>query len=352
MRNLGKFLAPVLFFYVLPATGQTPEQRPDMDNYQPARSNGPLPSAFLTSTTEKIKEDRKKIDLGLDKGMQKTEDDFYMQTNYAVDQLRFSGTVLVNDTMGMYVNRVADTLLAGDPELRKKLTFFILRSQYVNAFTTNEGAIFVTVGLLTRLHNEAELAMVLAHEIIHYKRQHVITGYVEGEKARQGIGQYEATTFENRFLKRHRYARNQESQADEEGFDLLIASNYDPQASVGAFDILALAEAPFSDAHFDKSFFESNYFVFPSKFQPDTVKAVKPADDDEDDDLATHPSVYKRRKAMMKRFGKLNAADTSGKQFLVSELMFYRVREIARFEECAEHIGDTDYSPAIYSNYS
>src|SRR6185436_15879189 len=192
--------------------------------------------------------------------MQKAEDAFYLQTNYQVDQMRFSGEVLVNDTMGMYVNRVADSLLLGqDAELRHKLKFYILRSYEVNAFTTDQGAIFVTVGLLTRLHNESELAYVLAHEVIHYKRHHVLIGYKEGVKAQQGVGQYEQTTFENRFLKRHRYARSQESQADEEGFELLVNSNYDPHAAIGAFDILALADSPFSDTTFSKSFFETNY---------------------------------------------------------------------------------------------
>jgi hypothetical protein len=266
--------------------------------------------------------------------------------------MRFSGEVLVNDTFSIYINRVADSLLLKqDPELRKKLKFYILRSPSVNAFTTDQGAIFVTIGLLTRLKNEAELAFVLAHEVIHYKRNHVLTGYVEGVKAREGIGQYDQTTFENRFLKRHRYSRAYESQADDEGFELLMNSNYDPHAGIAAFDILALADAPFSDTLFKKSFFESGYMVFPSKFYVDTIKKIKPEDEDQDDDLATHPSVFKRRKVIIKKFGKLGA-DTTGSKFLVSEEMFWRIREMARFEEIAEHTGVTEFGEAIYSNYA
>jgi beta-barrel assembly-enhancing protease len=349
MINLRKLLAPAFILFTFSLAAQT-GQHPGMDNYKPARSNGPLPKDFLTSTVEKYEKDKQQIDAGQDESMQKAQDAFYLQTNYSVDQLRFSGAVLVNDTMGQYVNRIVDTLLASDKELRSKLTFYILRSAYVNAFTTNQGAIFVTVGLLTRLHNEAELAFVLGHEIIHYKRNHVITGYVEGVKAREGVGQYEATTFENRFLKRHRYARSQESQADEEGFDLLVASNYDPRAAIAAFDILALADAPFSDTLFTKDFFETNYLVFPSKFYVDTIRPIKPQDEDEDDDLATHPSVYKRKKAMLRRFNKLS--DTTGSKFLVSEKMFWRVKEMARFEEIALHTGDADFGESMYSNYS
>ncbi|HEU4718506.1 MAG TPA: M48 family metalloprotease [Bacteroidia bacterium] len=346
MLNLRKiilfsaFLVPLL----LPA-----QQKPNMDNYQPPQSNGPLPPNFLISTVDKYEQDRQKIQQNQDKKMQKAEDDFYLQTNYSVDQMCFSGEVLVNDTMGQYVNRVADTLLWNDKETRKNISFYILRSPIVNAFTTDQGIIFVTVGLLTRLDNEAELAFVLGHEITHYKHHHVYIGYVEGVKMQQGMGQYEATTFENRYLKRHRYARSQESQADDEGFDMMVAAGYDPHAAIKAFDILALADYPFSDTTFNKSFFETNYLIFPSKYQPDTVKGIRPDNEDEDDDLATHPSTYKRRKAIIHKFNKLQ--DTTGALFKVSESMFWRVKAIARFEECSEHSQDQEFSEAMYSDY-
>lgn len=345
MKRLSQ-IASVLCFPVLLFA-----QHPNMDNYKPARSNGPLPKDFLTSTAEKYEQDIQKISTD-DQKEQKAEQQFYLQNNYSIDQLRFSGTVLVNDTLGMYVNRVADSLLLKqDPELRKKITFYVLRSSAVNAFTTDQGVIFVTVGLLTRLQNEAELAYVLAHEIIHFKRHHVLQGYQEGVKAQNGIGKYEETTFENRYLKRHRYARSQESQADEEGFELLVNSNYDPHAAIAAFDILALADAPFSDTSFSKNFFETYYLLFPSRFQVDTVKAIKPQDEDEDDDLATHPSVYKRRKAIVKKFSKLDPKDTTGVYFLVSSEMFYKIKEMARFEECDEHISDGEWTQSIYADY-
>jgi hypothetical protein len=345
----------LLLFVLLPAFlfAQTPINQPNLDNYQPARSNGPLPKEFLISTADKVALDKQKIDQGQDKKMQKADEQFYLQTNYSVDQMRFSGEVLVNDTMSLYINRVADSLLLGqDPELRHKLKFYLLRSPAVNAFTTDQGVIFVTVGLLTRLHNEAELAYVLAHEVIHYKRHHVIVGFEEGVKAQAGEGKYGETTFENRFLKRHRYARSQESQADEEGFELLVNSNYDPHAAIAAFDILSLADAPFSDTTFTKSFFESEYFRFPSKFYVDTIKAIKPQNEDEDDDLATHPSVYKRRKVIVRKFGKLSGTDTTGNKFLVSESMFWKVKAMARFEEVSEHTASTEYNESMYSNYA
>lgn len=323
-----------------------------MDNYQPAKSSGTLPPDVLSTTTEKYEKSRQNINTNQSEELQKAEDDFYLQTNYAVDQILYSGTILVNDSMGNYVNRVADSLLVNDPETRAQINIYVLRSPVVNAFATDRGSIFVTVGLLTRLHNEAELAFVLAHEIIHYKRRHVLTGYIEGVQMQQGDGKYSATTAENRFLKRHSYARAQETQADEEGFDMVVASNYDPHAAMGAFEILLMADFPFTDVDFNKSLFESPNFVFPSKFYSDTIKEYKIDDDDEENELATHPSVPKRLKNMKRRLGKLTGTDTLGSYFLVSETLFYRIRAMAMFEEAALHTNDGEYKEAVYINQS
>lgn len=343
MRIYLILLCSVLHFCVF-------AQLPSMDHYRPAQSSGYLPKDLLISTTQRYEDASQQIDKGQNQQLQKAEEEFYMQTAYSIDQIRFSGSILVNDSMGMYVNRVADSLLAHDPVLRSQLHIYVLRSPVVNAFATDQGAIFVTVGLLTRLRNEAELAYVLAHEIIHYKRRHVLSGYIEGVKLKEGIGQYEAMTFENRFLKKHRYARNQETQADEDGFELLVRSNYDPHAAITAFDILAAADLPYSDTLFKKSFFESDYLFFPSKFYADTVKPYKIDDSERENDFATHPSTTKRKKGMIKRFGKLS--DTTGSYFLVSREFFLRVKMMARFEECFLHTNEANYRTAIYMNYS
>ncbi|GAB4134241.1 MAG: hypothetical protein Fur0041_07320 [Bacteroidia bacterium] len=345
MKMVFKLLFPILMLaQILHA------QKPDMSHYKPAESRGPIPKDFLISTIDRYQQAKKGIDENQNKELQKAEEQFYLQTSYQVDQIRYSGSVLVNDTMCMYVNMVADSLLAHEPELRGKIHIYILRSPVVNAFATDQGAIFVTVGLLTRLHNEAELAYVLAHEIIHYKRRHVLSGYIEGVKMQEGLGQYEAMTFENRFLKKHRYARSQESQADDEGFELLVKSNYDPHAAITAFDILAMADFPFSDTAFSKTFFETPFLYFPAKYQPDTIKPLKIDEDERENDFATHPSVTKRKKTMIKKFRKLT--DTTGAYFLVSTDLFYKVKTIARFEECLLHTNEASYFDAIYSNYT
>lgn len=80
-----------------------------------------------------------------------------------------------------YVNRVAKEVLAQshmrrddvDDIFRKtEFTFRVLNSPEVNAFALPGGYVYVTRGLLTHLNNEAQLAVVLGHEIGHVAARH------------------------------------------------------------------------------------------------------------------------------------------------------------------------------------
>jgi predicted Zn-dependent protease len=77
-----------------------------------------------------------------------------------------------SDAMQKYVNQVGRylTLHTERPDL--PWHFGVLDSDSVNAFATPGGHILVTSGLLRKMHSEAELAGVLAHEIAHVLRKH------------------------------------------------------------------------------------------------------------------------------------------------------------------------------------
>jgi predicted Zn-dependent protease len=71
-----------------------------------------------------------------------------------------------------YVNNVGRWLAVhcGRPEL--PWHFGIIEAPQVNAFATPGGNIFVTRGLIDRIHTESELAGVLAHEMAHVVQKH------------------------------------------------------------------------------------------------------------------------------------------------------------------------------------
>ena len=71
-----------------------------------------------------------------------------------------------------YVNTLGRWLAMQTERPNLPWVFAVLDDSGYNAFATPGGHIFVTQGLLSRMHNEAELAGVLAHEIGHVLKKH------------------------------------------------------------------------------------------------------------------------------------------------------------------------------------
>lgn len=82
---------------------------------------------------------------------------------------------LVQDTaLETYVNRVGRWLALHTDRPDLPWRFGVLDTDTVNAFATPGGYVFITRGLLARLHDESELAGVLAHEISHVVARHAL----------------------------------------------------------------------------------------------------------------------------------------------------------------------------------
>ena len=77
-----------------------------------------------------------------------------------------------DDTLARYVTLVGRTTASFSSRPELAFHFGILRTQEVNAFACPGGYIFVTVGALLLMKDEAELAGVLAHEVSHVALQH------------------------------------------------------------------------------------------------------------------------------------------------------------------------------------
>jgi len=79
-----------------------------------------------------------------------------------------------NDQLTRYVTLVGLTLAnnANRPELSYR--FAVLNTSDINAYAAPGGYIFVTRGAMEKMQDEAELAGVLAHELIHVNERHVV----------------------------------------------------------------------------------------------------------------------------------------------------------------------------------
>lgn len=86
-----------------------------------------------------------------------------------------------DDELAAYIREIGNDLLAQSaigspsaPEIYKNtaFTFRLLDSSVVNAFALPGGYVYVTRGLLAHLENEAQLAVVIGHEITHVEARH------------------------------------------------------------------------------------------------------------------------------------------------------------------------------------
>jgi len=93
---------------------------------------------------------------------------------------RFGGPYK-NDALTRYVNLVGRAVADVSDRPDVEYHFAILNTEHPNAFATPGGYVFVSIGLLKLLRNEAELAGVLGHEIAHITHKHALQTIQRGQ---------------------------------------------------------------------------------------------------------------------------------------------------------------------------
>ena len=174
-----------------------------------------------------------------------------------------------------YLARVGDRLLpdevkaAGGPGFR----FGVMSDPTLNAFAMPNGHVYVHTGLLARLDDEAQLAMILGHEMTHVTHRHALkfnrdatnkqilytilsvaasigVAVAAGSRARSGdyVGAAVLSQTANAILgiglqlaalaAINGYGRDLEREADAEGMKRLVRAGYDPKEAAKVFELL------------------------------------------------------------------------------------------------------------------
>ena len=326
-------LAPVLIF--------------SQNNYYPIQCEGDIPSEFLEKTSVKIYSDNKKNDSknsDISKRQLKT---FNAINNYYVDYLLKGGKIVFGTSMNDYVDRVGNNVIDNfDGIERNEIKFYIVKSPYVNAFTTENGFVFINIGLIAQLENEAQLAYIISHELVHYKYHHSINTYSEKNKIKYSSSTITRNTNEAHMVE---YSHEQEFMADSLGFiEAFSNMDYDFDQVINLFDVLLYSNLPFDEIEFDKDFFnDANYKVSKKYILQDVDLISNP--EDYDDSHSTHPNVKKRRTNMIDL---VTNYDSNGKKiFIISKDEFKKLQKEARFEMSNLFISNLEYGKALYNSY-
>jgi predicted Zn-dependent protease len=306
----------------------------DFNNYSTLLAKGKIPDDFTKQTFDKLQEDLKVDREELKHSQEKV---FAEGTNYAIDEILHSGIVIYGDEVSTYIGEIADRLLKNDPTLRSKLRFYTIKSNTANAFSTDQGIVFVTTGLIAQLTSEAQLAYVLAHEISHYTEKHVIETFDWNIKNRRYNDQIDRLS---------NYSKEKEFEADKLGIKLYHDAGYSEEEIFSTFDVLMYSYLPFDEVEFPFTYFNTPQIFVPSSLFPNKKYPIK-AEEDYDDENSSHPNIKKRKDAAEKEIGSLsNWGDIN--QFL-GESRFNEIRNIARFESIRTDLLDANYADAMYS---
>jgi len=306
----------------------------DFDNYHTLQAVGTLPQDFTKRSYEKMEEDLSK---GTNSDLSEREERvFYEGINYAIDDLMHSGYVVFGDSISNYINEIADKLLKNNPELRKELRFYTLKSNNTNAFSTAQGIVFVTTGLISQITSEAQLAYVLAHEIAHYTEKHVLESFSYKVNNKQ-------TSIEHMSV----YSKEKELSADKLGVQMFADAGYSKDAVKSTFDVLLYSYLPFDEVEVPLNYFVSNDSLYlPQSLFPSEAYEIK-ADEDEDDSKSSHPNIKTRKDAADSSLAVISQWGNDLNP--LGEARFNRLRDMARFEVVRDNVMNAKYADALYT---
>lgn len=167
--------------------------------------------------------------------------------NYLPSQQSQGGQYVVDQNLTVYVNKVGKKLAAVSDTPNLPYEFVVLNNDVPNAWAMPGGKLAINRGLLMQLEDEAQLAAVLGHEIVHAAARHgasqntqnvlvgagaLLAGVAIANKKPEyamlavgalGVG---ATAWKSK------YSRDHESEADEFGIKYMVKAGYDPEAAV------------------------------------------------------------------------------------------------------------------------
>jgi predicted Zn-dependent protease len=163
---------------------------------------------------------------------------------YGPSQQSQGGSYEVDPSLSAYVNEVGQRIAAVS-DVPLDYEFVVLNNGVPNAWALPGGKIAVNRGLLVELQNEAELAAVLGHEVVHAAAAHGAQAMTRGTLLQGAMVIGAIAASQNDYadyiigasqlgaqLITTRYGREAERESDHYGIQYMVRAGYDPRAAV------------------------------------------------------------------------------------------------------------------------
>ena len=165
---------------------------------------------------------------------------------YSLNQQASGGKYVIDPDLTLYVSSIGKRLAAQSDRLHLPYEFVVLNDSTPNAWALPGGKIAINRGLLVELGDEAELAAVLAHEIVHAAARHSAQSQEMGTLVQLGTlaagGLLSNSGANSKMVQQgiaysglygqQRYSRSRETEADLYGMRYMAQAGYDPMAAV------------------------------------------------------------------------------------------------------------------------
>jgi predicted Zn-dependent protease len=153
------------------------------------------------------------------------------------EKIRTRYGVVQDPAVHRYVSLVGTALAQGSTRPNLPWTFVVLDTDGVNAFAAPGGYVHITRGALALIKNEAELAGVLGHEIIHVTAKHTVDAIEKNSAFQMGASETLAgnsalmdrlagAVYDN--IVEKGFGRGEENESDEKGIVLANKTGYAP----------------------------------------------------------------------------------------------------------------------------
>jgi len=175
------------------------------------------------------------------------QQDIEIGRQYAPEIEKQMGGRINNNSLQSYIDGVGQRLARFSHKPNLEYHFVALDHKSINAFALPGGYIFVTRGLLEKLQTEAQLAGILAHEIVHVVARDVsnvmsnqigMTLLLAAVASRKPPAPVMRAAQVTQKILSLRYSRKDERAADLGGLRYMVRAGYNPYGMVEAMQIL------------------------------------------------------------------------------------------------------------------
>ncbi len=164
---------------------------------------------------------------------------------YEPTQQTQGGRFYLDPELNLYVSEVGQKLAKVSDRPDLPYEFVVLNSSVPNAWALPGGKIAINRGLLTKLDDEAQLASVLGHEIVHAAARHSVQRMQQGMLISAGVAGLGFALSDNEWagvlmggaalgaqLALAQYSQSDELESDYYGIKYMDEAGYDPTAAV------------------------------------------------------------------------------------------------------------------------